>query len=55
LSVGVIPIGGARDAKQVEDNAGALGWRLTNEEIAKLESHPVKLNVFFLNRLMQRG
>ncbi|CAF1163759.1 unnamed protein product [Rotaria sp. Silwood1] len=36
---GVIPLGGARNGKQAEQNAGALGWRLTNEEIARLETH----------------
>jgi aryl-alcohol dehydrogenase-like predicted oxidoreductase len=53
--VGVIPLGGARDAKQAEQNAGALGWRLTNEEIAELESHHVNPNVSFFNRLWQHG
>lgn len=33
----VIPIAGAKKAQQVRDNAGALGWRLTDDEIAHLE------------------
>ncbi|WP_315786974.1 aldo/keto reductase [Fischerella sp. JS2] len=33
----VIPIAGAKTAQQVRDNAGALGWRLTDDEIAHLE------------------
>ncbi|MCP6762853.1 MAG: aldo/keto reductase [Fischerella sp. CENA71] len=33
----VIPIAGAKTAQQVQDNAGALGWRLTDDEIAQLE------------------
>jgi pyridoxine 4-dehydrogenase len=34
---GAVPIPGAKSAAQVEDNAGALGWRLKSEEIAKLD------------------
>lgn len=34
---GAIPIPGAKNAKQAQDNAGALGWRLTNSEVAALD------------------
>jgi aryl-alcohol dehydrogenase-like predicted oxidoreductase len=34
---GVIPIAGAKTAEQVRQNAGALGWRLSDEELAQLE------------------
>ncbi|MFL7867539.1 MAG: aldo/keto reductase [Anaerolineales bacterium] len=34
---GALPIPGAKNAKQAEENAGALGWRLTEEEVAKLD------------------
>ncbi len=33
----VIPIAGAKTPQQVQQNAGALGWRLSDEEIAQLE------------------
>lgn len=33
----VIPIAGAKTAEQVQQNAGALGWRLSDEEVAELE------------------
>jgi aryl-alcohol dehydrogenase-like predicted oxidoreductase len=33
----VIPIAGAKTAQQVQQNAGALGWRLSDDEIAQLE------------------
>lgn len=52
---GVIPLGGARDAKQAEENAGALGWRLTNDEITELESHHVTTTTSFFSRLWQHG
>jgi len=34
---GTMPIPGAKNATQAEENAGALGWRLTDEEVAKLD------------------
>jgi aryl-alcohol dehydrogenase-like predicted oxidoreductase len=33
----VIPIAGAKTAAQVQQNAGALGWRLTDDEVSDLE------------------
>lgn len=33
----VIPIPGAKNARQAQENAGALGWRLSQEEIVQLE------------------
>ena len=34
---GTLPIPGAKNARQAEENAGALGWKLTEEEVAKLD------------------
>ncbi|MGQ4649975.1 aldo/keto reductase [Lyngbya aestuarii] len=34
---GVIPIPGAKTAQQAKQNAGALGWNLTTEDVAQLE------------------
>jgi aryl-alcohol dehydrogenase-like predicted oxidoreductase len=34
---GALPIPGAKDAKQAQENAGGLGWRLTDEETARLD------------------
>jgi aryl-alcohol dehydrogenase-like predicted oxidoreductase len=39
---GVIPLPGARNAKQAEQNSRALGWRLDADEIAKLEAHSME-------------
>jgi aryl-alcohol dehydrogenase-like predicted oxidoreductase len=33
----VIPIAGVKTAEQVKQNAGALGWKITDEEFAELE------------------
>lgn len=34
---GTMPIPGAKNAKQAQENAGALGWKLTEEEIVLLD------------------
>ena len=34
---GALPIPGAKNAEQAQQNAGALGWRLTEEEITRLD------------------
>lgn len=34
---GTVPIPGAKNAHQAQENAGALGWRLTADEIAALD------------------
>jgi aryl-alcohol dehydrogenase-like predicted oxidoreductase len=35
---GAVPIPGAKNAQQAEQNAQALGWRLTDEEVAALDA-----------------
>ena len=35
---GTLPIPGAKNAGQVQQNAGAAGWRLTDDEIAELDA-----------------
>lgn len=34
---GTLPIPGAKNARQAEENSGALGWKLSEEEVAKLD------------------
>ena len=34
---GALPIPGAKNAEQAQQNAGALGWKLTEAEVAKLD------------------
>ncbi len=34
---GALPIPGAKNAAQTRENAGGLGWKLTEEEVAKLD------------------
>lgn len=40
---GVLPIAGAKTAAQVRDNAGALGWRLGEAEVATLDEQTLRL------------
>ncbi len=35
---GTIPIPGAKNARQAEENAGALGWRLTDDQVAAIDA-----------------
>lgn len=37
ISKGAIPIPGAKNARQAAQNAAAMGWRLTAEELARLD------------------
>jgi aryl-alcohol dehydrogenase-like predicted oxidoreductase len=37
VAQGVVPIPGAKNARQATQNAGALGWSLSPEEVAQLE------------------
>jgi aryl-alcohol dehydrogenase-like predicted oxidoreductase len=34
---GALPIPGAKNAEQALENSGALGWRLTEDEVANLD------------------
>jgi len=38
LCKGAIPLPGASSAMQVRDNVGALGWRLSTEDVAQLDA-----------------
>ena len=38
ISKGAIPIPGCRNARHAADNAGAMGWRLTDSEVGELEA-----------------
>lgn len=40
----VVPIPGAKNAEQAKEFAGALGWRLTDDEITDLRSLATKIN-----------
>eukprot|EP00958_Prasinococcus_capsulatus_P019345 scaffold2364_cov426-Prasinococcus_capsulatus_cf.AAC.16 len=39
---GAIPIPGAKNKEQAEENAGAVQWRLTKEQVAFLDEVAIK-------------
>ena len=41
---GALAIPGAKNARQAQENAGALGWKLTEEEVARLDEESDKIN-----------
>ncbi len=43
LCKGAVAIPGAKNARQAQDNAGALGWRLTPDEVATLDALSLKV------------
>jgi len=47
ISKGAIPIPGCRTSEQLEDNLGAMGWRLSETEIKALELEADKLGFGF--------
>ena len=38
IAKGALPIPGAKNARQVAEVAGALGWRLSDAEVAELDA-----------------
>jgi len=34
---GTLPIPGAKNVRQAQENAGALGWKLTEDEVTRLD------------------
>jgi pyridoxine 4-dehydrogenase len=38
MGKGSVPIPGAKNARQVQENVGALGWSLTESEVAALDA-----------------
>jgi pyridoxine 4-dehydrogenase len=47
ISKGAVPIPGCRTVKQLKDNLGAMGWRLTATEVKMLELEADKLEFGF--------
>ncbi|WP_048062578.1 aldo/keto reductase [Caldivirga maquilingensis] len=45
----VVPIPGARNAEQVEENAGAAGWRMSEEDFLKLTKASDSLRISYVN------
>ena len=55
IAKGAVPIPGAKNRKQAEENAGALGWSLTDAELAALDAAALEGTRSLQNRFWQHG
>jgi aryl-alcohol dehydrogenase-like predicted oxidoreductase len=55
IAKGAVPIPGAKNRKQAEENAGALGWSLTDAEVAALDAAALEGTRSLQNRIWQHG
>ncbi|OGO17327.1 MAG: hypothetical protein A2Z14_17455 [Chloroflexi bacterium RBG_16_48_8] len=47
LCKGALPLVGAKNARQAEENLGALGWQLTEEEVSALDEASQEIQISF--------
>ena len=55
IAKGAVPIPGAKHGAQAADNAGALGWELTAEDVAALDAAALPARRSLRNRIWQHG
>jgi aryl-alcohol dehydrogenase-like predicted oxidoreductase len=55
IAKGAVPIPGAKNRQQAEDNAGALGWRMDAAELAELDAVALTGTRTLNQRLWQHG
>ncbi|HVB91512.1 MAG TPA: aldo/keto reductase [Acidimicrobiales bacterium] len=55
IAKGAVPIPGAKNRRQAEDNAGALGWRIDSEEVAALDAVALYGRRGLAQRVWQHG
>ena len=55
IAKGAVPIPGAKNRDQARQNAGALGWRLTSEELGRLDSAALYGKRGIAQRVWQHG
>ncbi len=55
IAKGAVPIPGAKNGSQAEQNAGALGWRLSDEELAGLDAVALDGKRGISQRVWQHG
>ncbi len=55
IAKGTVPIPGAKNRAQAQDNAGALGWRLSDEEMAALDALALYGKRGLAQRVWQHG
>lgn len=55
IAKGTVPIPGAKNADQARQNAGGLGWSLSDEDIARLDAAALEGRASLRNRFWQHG
>jgi aryl-alcohol dehydrogenase-like predicted oxidoreductase len=55
IAKGAVPIPGAKNREQAEQNAGALGWMMSEEHVAALDDVALSGTRSFSNRFWQHG
>lgn len=55
IAKGAVPIPGAKNRHQAEENAGALGWRLDGDDVARLDRAALPGIRSLANRFWQHG
>ena len=55
IAKGAIPIPGAKNLHQAQENAGALGWTLDGDQVARLDAAALNGVRSFQNRIWQHG
>jgi aryl-alcohol dehydrogenase-like predicted oxidoreductase len=55
IAKGSVPIPGAKNREQAEQNAGALGWRMSDEEVATLDAVGLQGKRGIAQRVWQHG
>ncbi len=55
IAKGAVPIPGAKNRTQAEENAGALGWHLDEDELAELDTAALPGRVTLSSRVWQHG
>jgi aryl-alcohol dehydrogenase-like predicted oxidoreductase len=55
IAKGAVPIPGAKNRQQAEENAGALGWRMEDDEVAALDAVALHGTAGISQRVWQHG
>jgi aryl-alcohol dehydrogenase-like predicted oxidoreductase len=55
MAKGAVPIPGAKNQKQAEENAGALGWSVDDDDLDRLDRVALPGIRSFQSRLWQHG
>jgi aryl-alcohol dehydrogenase-like predicted oxidoreductase len=55
MAKGAVPIPGAKNRHQAEENAGALGWQLDEDEVGRLDSVALPGIRTLQSRMWQHG